>query len=293
MSLNIQTTNGLLEIGGKITKEKIISALGYTPADKDYNNLENKPNISDDGSGEFKITDNLGNIIAIIDGTGVHSVDFIIKGESLTEKLQSLDAKPGFSGDYNDLINKPNILDDGNGTLTVADNDGNVILLIDSEGIRTTDVHIGDETLTNIIDKLNEHIEKYTNITDDGSDYFAINDPSGNTIMQIDEEGILTTGLRVKDQDIVETLNDHIDNTDIHVTAEEKEKWNKNTGASSWNDLTDKPEFAKVATTGLYNDLIGVPTVRELTATDNGNGRVTLSYTTVTVGTAIAEEGEF
>ena len=35
MSLNIQTPAGLLEIGGKVTKGKITSALGYTPANEE------------------------------------------------------------------------------------------------------------------------------------------------------------------------------------------------------------------------------------------------------------------
>ena len=35
MSLNIQTANGLLEIGGNITKEKVISAVGHEIANKE------------------------------------------------------------------------------------------------------------------------------------------------------------------------------------------------------------------------------------------------------------------
>lgn len=36
MSLNIQTPNGLLEISTKVTKDKVIEALGYEPANETH-----------------------------------------------------------------------------------------------------------------------------------------------------------------------------------------------------------------------------------------------------------------
>lgn len=43
------------------------------------------------------------------------------------------------------------------------------------------------------------------------------------------------------------TVEDHINNVDIHVTAEEKESWNnKSDFSGSYNDLTDKPEIPSI-----------------------------------------------
>ena len=67
MSLNIQTSTGLLEIGGSVTKEKIVSALGYSPADE--NDLID--NIVDDESGELLITDDSNNAIMKVDASGI------------------------------------------------------------------------------------------------------------------------------------------------------------------------------------------------------------------------------
>jgi hypothetical protein len=70
MSINIQTATGLKVLADKTTKETIKAALGYTPADEASLNL---PNITDDESGDFYITDEQGNIIFKVDENGAHT----------------------------------------------------------------------------------------------------------------------------------------------------------------------------------------------------------------------------
>ncbi len=83
--------------------------------------------------------------------------------------------------------------------------------------------------------------------------------------------------------EIQRDLNTHTSNTDIHVTAADKARWDAGSGSDfsgSYNDLTDKPTIptktsdltndsnfvvgstlATVATTGSYNDLTDKPTI--------------------------------
>ena len=60
----------------------------------------------------------------------------------------------------------------------------------------------------------------------------------------IDENGVATT--TVTAQSVIvngDNVEEHIDNSNIHVTAVEKEAWNnKSNFSGSYNDLTDKPE---------------------------------------------------
>ena len=75
------------------------------------------------------------------------------------------------------------------------------------------------------------------------TDEFHIVDEAGNIVASIDTSGVATT--TVTAQSIIvngDNVEEHIDNTEIHVTAAEKEVWNKKSNFSgSYNDLTDKP----------------------------------------------------
>ena len=83
----IQGPNGLQPISSQLTKENIIAALGYTPAD----NLM----FYEDESGSLIITDEQGYIIARIDENGltttqVNAGAIALNGEDLATKLQEL-----------------------------------------------------------------------------------------------------------------------------------------------------------------------------------------------------------
>lgn len=142
MATYIQTPNGLYPIGGQVTKSKIIKALGYTPSDfdGDYNSLNNKPEIVDDGSDSFYIADTQGNIIFKVDSNGIHSVNLTLNGKTINQVIQ--ESTP--SGDYNDLENKPEIIEDGSAELSIVDSQGNIVAKITSEGIQAVNFLVGE-----------------------------------------------------------------------------------------------------------------------------------------------------
>lgn len=65
---------------------------------------------------------------------------------------KAINAQEHFSGDYNDLTNAPNISENDDGTLIIADESGNVIFKVDAEGAHTTDLTLNGESVNSIID---------------------------------------------------------------------------------------------------------------------------------------------
>lgn len=236
MSLNIQLADGTLKEINEVTKEKIITALDYTPA-----NEEDLPNITEDNSGELTIADESGNIIARIDADGVHSTEVeakgIFLGETVLEHTNNSSIhvtsseksvwnnKSDFSGFYQDLIDKPNIIpEDNDKSLTVIDGNGNAIMRVDEEGIHSTEVELGDirvrETLINHTSDTNIHItsserNKWNNKSDFSGNYtdlqdapnitpedddksLSITDEAGNAIAKFDSNGLETTQVTAK-----------------------------------------------------------------------------------------------
>lgn len=135
----------------------------------DYNDLTNAPNISEDETENLIITDPYGNIIfrANADGfetTALRAENVILMGEesetNVGEKLvevandlivhenngdihvtladkKNWDQKSEFSGDYNDLENAPNIIEDEEGDLVIVDPNGNIIFRANETGFET------------------------------------------------------------------------------------------------------------------------------------------------------------
>lgn len=118
----------------------------------DYNDLTNAPNISEDGSGNMVIADEDGNIIFKADADGIHTTDVEVAGTSLGAKISIWDAKSDFSGDYNDLENAPDILEDGDGNLIIADESGNIIFQVDETGVNTTAIKVENQDILSIMD---------------------------------------------------------------------------------------------------------------------------------------------
>ena len=256
-SINILLADGLKEIGGKVTKEKIVSALGYTPADK-----EELPNIVEDESGEFTVADEYGNIIMKVDQDGlsttnVNTKTLTLDGEDLDSKLKSLE----------DSI-LSNILDDESGEFTLADEAGNVIMKVDEDGLSTTNVNT--KTLNLDGEDLGEKLENLKssmlpNILDDESGEFALADEDGNVIMRVDANGTETTTLTAKNAIINGVdITDHASDTGIHVTAAEKQTWNKKSDFSGdYNDLKNAPDILEDESGDLvYADVSGNVIVR-------------------------------
>lgn len=83
----VQSAAGLTQISPKLTKEKIIAALGFTPADKN--------SFYEDESGALVIADEQGYVIARIDANGLTTTQvsanaIALNGEDLATKLQEL-----------------------------------------------------------------------------------------------------------------------------------------------------------------------------------------------------------
>lgn len=210
MSLNIQTANGLLEISAKVTKNKVIEALGYEPAN------------------ETHVKDNIVHITS--------------------EERENWNNK--FDGTYADLEGSPNITEDESGNFVIADGNGNAIMQVDSDGVTTTNVNtksiaLNGEDLGSRLDSL-ESIS-LPNILDNETGDLAIADGDGNTIVKVDANGITTTGVSAKTlslngEDIGEKFDAHIDDSVSHVTSEERTAWNnKSDFSGDYNDLNNKP----------------------------------------------------
>lgn len=181
----IQLEDRLQKISGDLTHNNIIKALGYTPSDfsGNFNDLIDNP-LTQDGNGEFKIVDESGNIIAIVDSEGIHSIDFVAGDHKLSNKADTnwvaeyvtetvTEGKVNLDGyateswvenkgyakqedldniDFNTLKNTP-FSDDENGELNIVDENNNIGLRLNSDGLYVKDVIAGDNILSNKVDK--------------------------------------------------------------------------------------------------------------------------------------------
>lgn len=166
---------GIHSVGLTIKEKTLETIIKENIPSGDYNELENAPNITEDNSGEFQITDTNGNIILRVDSdgisttsvnttdgitseednlrimdsngniifridqNGIHSVGLNINNKSLETIIE--ENTP--SGDYNELINKPEITEDNSNVLQIADKYGNVIAKIDAEGVHALNFYVG------------------------------------------------------------------------------------------------------------------------------------------------------
>lgn len=164
MSLNIQTSTGLLEISTKVTKDKVISALGYSPANEEIETTVDNHIKDTDAhitSDERELwTENVENLDS-------HKSDKTVHVTS-TEK-QTWNNKSDFSGAYADLIDAPNITETEFGNMVVADENGNIIMQVDEDGFETTTVTAKSVVINgiNIVTKLDEHKESIDGVVED------------------------------------------------------------------------------------------------------------------------------
>ena len=216
---------------------------------------------------EWKVTDEAGNIIFSVDATGAHTTELTLNGENAATKSYVDDAIANIEfpetdlKDYAtkkyvddavagvdltgyateiyvntsiaDLVNSaPEALDTLGELATALENHEDAYdALLETVGSKATKQELEDAKV-----ELSESIVSET-------DEFHIVDDAGNIVASIDENGVATT--TVTAQSIIvngDNVEEHIDNTSIHVTATEKENWNKKSNFSgSYNDLTDKP----------------------------------------------------
>lgn len=155
----IQLEDRLQKISGDLTVQSITRALGYTPSNfsGSFNDLSDNPLIQDD-KGEFTITDEVGNIIGKVTNEGFVSIDFTSGEHKLSEKadVSYVDEKfnnieiPDIS--FDSLEGNP-FTEDESGELNVSDNNGNIIVKINNDGVLSTDFTAGVHKLSEKADK--------------------------------------------------------------------------------------------------------------------------------------------
>lgn len=116
---------------------------------------------------------------------------------------QNIKNIPIFSGDYNDLTNAPNIIEDDTGNLLITDDNGNIIFKVDKDGLHITDITIdGFKAATQ--EYVRQEIANIDFPEPDLSDYY--------TKSEVDNKEVqLQTNLK---EDIKEELGESIESKD-------------------------------------------------------------------------------
>lgn len=169
-----------------------------------FNDLDDKPNISDDGTGELRIEDNSGNAILKVDATGLTTTDINAK-----------------------TVNADEVIANGENLTTKIDNHASDNVKHITSAERTAWNNKSDLGHTHYFNDL----ENKPNIADDGSGELKIEDPNGNAIFKVDSTGTTTTnvyadGVYVNGEELGAKVSAHVDNSTIHVTSTDKTKWN-------------------------------------------------------------------
>lgn len=199
----VQTEQGLTQVSPSLTKDKIIAALGYTPADN--------MSFFEDESGALVIGDEKGYAIARIDADGLTTTKIstnaiTLNGEDLDAKLKSLkDAIDGIEMpeipevDLSNYYNKTevdNALKNVSVDLTgyAKEEDIPDVSLYDNH-IADSKVHVSEEE-KNIWNAKTSFSGNYAdlsgapNILDDNQDELVICDKVGNVIFRVDMNGL-------------------------------------------------------------------------------------------------------
>lgn len=179
----IQKADGLQAISSQLTKEKIIAALGYTPADQNT--------FWEDESGALIIADQAGHIIAKIDSNGFETTSVSAKaiqldGKDLEAKLQELiDAIPEV--DLSGLATQKYV-DDAVANIDIPE--------VNTDGLAT------EEALNTHINDTEVHFSgNYSdlagapNASNDNEEELIICDAAGNVIMRVNANGLNAAGI--------------------------------------------------------------------------------------------------
>lgn len=200
----IQQIDGLQAISPSLTKEKIIAALGYTPADQNT--------FYEDESGALVIADEKGYIIARIDENGltttrVSAEAIQLHGEDLAAKLKALEeATPDIdlTGYYTSTEVDNKIKEATNGLASESDIPSldDYAKTTDIPSTEAYDTHVANETIhvtedqktawTNKSDFSGAYkdLEGAPNIVNDNQDEVVICDSLGNVILRATAEGL-------------------------------------------------------------------------------------------------------
>lgn len=136
------------EIGKKVDKEdgKGLSTNDFTDDYKDtLDNLSNMqfdetdPTVPAWAKAEKKPTYTADEVGALPDTTTLSDLEDDATHRTVTDdEKSSWNAKSDFSGNYGDLVDAPDIVEDDNGNLVIADASGNIVFRSDADGFETT-----------------------------------------------------------------------------------------------------------------------------------------------------------
>lgn len=147
-----------------------------------------------------------------------------------TQILTAIASQNHFSGDYNDLTNAPNIVENENGDMVIADETGNIILKVDADGIHSTSLSLDGVSIQSLlkgkVDKEDGKGLSSNDFTDEDKAKLAlINSDSASA--SLDSELSLTSENPVKNKAITAAIQNHVSDKSIHIT--------------SYNELLDTP----------------------------------------------------
>lgn len=222
----IQGKDGLTQISSQITKEKIIAALGFTPADN--------ATFYEDEGGALIIADEKGYVIARIDADGLNTTQVVadaisLNGEDLSTKLQNLENKVP-EVDLTNYYTK----DEVNGKLDNID-----IPNLDKYAL-SADVEANKIIVDNHMDDAKIHVTEeekafWSEKSDFSGEYadlsgapklvaeeedsrFVISDGAGNVIMEVDNNGLNVADLYVNGSNI--SHNSHLSGLKVSILGD-------------------------------------------------------------------------
>jgi hypothetical protein len=170
-------------------------------------------------SNEFAITDNSGNMIMKVDQAGVHSTAFYVDGKSISEI--------GFSGNYDDLTNKPDFNGLSSTVNSLSESVNSVIdeidILDDSiNSLKEADTNLSTQ-IKNIDSGKSDVNHSHDNLTSDSAD-FSITDNDGNIVATINQDGLNTVNLMLDGVD----FSTRIDSKFETVLGDLRNEFNEN-----------------------------------------------------------------
>lgn len=162
--------DGLHSVDFYVKNKSILEIIEEAGFSGDYNDLINKPNITEDGSDTLYFTDEMGNIITTIDSDGIHAFNVFVgtgdKEVALQEDLTDLSntisenistAIQDLNKDVEELVNTKadinhlhNDLVSDTNDLTITDNNGNIIMRVDQDGVHSTAFYISGKSIDEV-----------------------------------------------------------------------------------------------------------------------------------------------
>ena len=188
--------------------------------------------------------------------------------------------------DYNDLINAPDITEDTDGNLIIADEDGNVIFQVDADGVNTTTIKIANQDVLDIMDSkiaglvdsspdtLNTLNELAAALGDDPNFATTVATQIGGKVDKVDGMGLSETSFTSEEKTKLTGIEDGANKTVTDSTLSD----------TSENPVQNKAVYAKLAElTDMtpVSDQIGTAIekiVHPVTSVNGKTGAVALQY---------------